>query len=106
MLFVYITVPTLEEAECIASALVEEQLAAGVNIVPLVHSVYRWKGEVRKHKEAVLCAQTQDILFERLAQRVRELHSYEVPCILGVPISHGNGEFLAWIKAVTNVEEQ
>lgn len=102
-LVVYMTVASLEEARRIAVALVESRLAAGVNILPSAESVYRWKGAVCKSSEVVLIAKTTEERFEELVVSVRGLHSYETPCIIALPILHGNEDFLDWIAAATTL---
>lgn len=100
-LLVYMTAATQEEAERIAAELVERRLAAGVNILAPMRSVYRWKGTIRKAGEVPFFAQTSEERFEALAETVRRLHSYENPCVIAVPIRRGTGDFLDWIAACT-----
>ena len=105
-LLVSITTSSLEEAERIAEALVQERLAACVNIVPAITSIYRWQEEVHRDSEVLLIAKSRPELFEPLAARVRELHSYEVPEIIAVPIVAGSKAYLSWIdEAVKRGEE-
>ena len=94
----YITAADADEARRIARALVEERLAACVNILGRVESVYRWEGEVQSSEETVFLAKTTEDHFEALAARVRELHSYELPCIVAVPLARGEAGFLDWIQ--------
>lgn len=94
---VYMTAASAEEADRIASAQVEERLAACVNILGDVRSVYRWDGVVRRDAEVALIAKTRAALFDALAARVRALHSYDVPCIVSWPIVAGNPAYLGWI---------
>jgi len=96
-LLVSITTGSSEEAERIAEALVEDRLAACVNIVPAITSIYRWQGEVHRDSEVLLIAKSRPELFESLAARVRELHSYEVPEIIALPIAAGSKAYLNWI---------
>ncbi len=98
---VYMTASSGEEADRIASALVEERLATCVNILGGIRSVYRWNGVVVGDSEVALIAKTRAALFDALAARVRALHSYEVPCIVSWPIEAGNPAYLAWIEAET-----
>ncbi len=98
---VYMTAPTAEEAERLAVDLVERRLAAGVNILAPMRSVFRWKGAIRRSEEIPLLAQTEEGSLEALAKYVRALHSYETPCIIAVPIAAGNEDFLAWITRCT-----
>lgn len=101
-ILVYVTAPSLEEADRIATALVDCRLAAGVNILPSVQSVYRWKGAICKAAEVVLVIKTEEACFPALADKIRELHSYETPCIVAVPITFGIPEFLDWIAVNTS----
>lgn len=94
---VYMTAASADEADRIASALVEERLAACVNILGGIRSVYRWDGAVQSDAEVALVAKTRAALFGALAARVRALHSYEVPCIVSWPIEAGNPAYLTWI---------
>jgi periplasmic divalent cation tolerance protein len=98
---IYITSPSREMAEKIARALVEEKLAACVNIIPGVRSIYRWKGHVEASSEVVLIAKSRADLFERLEKRVKELHSYTVPCIVAWPIEKGHKPYLDWLAEET-----
>lgn len=99
-MFVYITTPNVEEAERIGRILVEERLAACVNIFP-IRSIYRWKGKIETSREAVIIVKTRKRLFGKLVRRVREIHSYEVPCIVGFNIGAGESRFLEWIDGET-----
>lgn len=101
---VYMTAPSLEEAESIAEALVGERLAACVNILGAVRSVYRWQGAVRRGGEVALVAKTRAAMFDMLAARVRALHSDETPCIVAWPIAAGDAAYLAWLGAETAPE--
>ncbi len=98
---VYMTASSADEAETIARALVEDGLAACVNILGPIRSVYRWQGKVADAAEVALVAKTRSALFDALAARVRALHSYETPCIVAWPIEAGDAAYLAWIGAET-----
>lgn len=98
--FVYITTGTVQEAKTIARALVEERIAACANIFP-VSSVYRWKGKVEEAGEAGMIVKTVEGKLDALEKRVKELHSYEVPCIISVGIGSGSKEYLDWISEST-----
>lgn len=97
----YITAGTDEEAETIAAALVEEKLAACVNILGPVASIYRWRGEIEQAREIVLLAKTRTALFERLRDKVKALHSYDTPCIVAYAIADGYAPYLDWIREET-----
>ena len=90
-------VGTREEAERIAQALVDERLAACVNVVPGVLSVYRWKGAVQRGDELLLVIKTRGDAVERLRARLVALHSYELPEVVVLPIAGGHPPYLDWI---------
>lgn len=97
----YMTAGTVEEAKSIGRALVEERLAACVNVVPGMVSVYRWEGALEEAEEAVLIAKTRVALFEALTERVGELHDYDNPCVVRLDIVAGRRPFLDWIAGET-----
>lgn len=103
-LFVYITAPSPEAAERLAVELVERRLAAGVNIVPAVSSVYRWKGVVCRAEETALLVKTAKDRFDDLVRAVLRLHSYETPCIVAWPVERGYAPFLEWLNTETRPE--
>ncbi len=86
-----------EEARRIAQALVERRLAACVNIVGPIHSVYRWKGAVESAPEHLLVIKTTAAAFPRVRDSIRELHSYEVPECVMLSIEAGSEEYMKWI---------
>jgi periplasmic divalent cation tolerance protein len=96
---VYIVTSDQSEATRIADALVAERLAACVNILGAVRSVYRWQGEIERADEVALIAKSRADLFNRLAARVRSLHSYDTPAIVAWPIVAGDPDYLGWIDA-------
>ena len=87
-----------EEAEKIANALVERELAACVNILGPMTSVYRWKGKVESAAEFLLLIKTTEDAFEPVRRAVRELHSYELPEFIELGITRGEGKYLAWLE--------
>lgn len=97
----YITVPDREEALRIGKALVEDRLAACVNVIGGVQSIYWWEGKVEEASECALLAKTDSSCADALLSRVKELHSYAVPCVAFWPLSGGNPDFLAWIARET-----
>ena len=99
--FCYMTTGSREEARRIGRALVEERLAACVNILPGMNSMYWWQGAVQDEQETVLIAKTRAALVPRLTERVRALHSYSVPCVVALAIEGGNPAFLQWIEDET-----
>jgi periplasmic divalent cation tolerance protein len=95
---VLVTCSDADEAERIASCLVEERLAACANVAGPIQSVFRWKGALEKATEYLLLIKTHRELFEKIAARVEELHSYEVPEIVALPIVAGSRPYLDWIN--------
>lgn len=96
---VYITTPNRDEAFHIGSKIVDEKLAACANIIDGMESIYRWKGEIKTDKESILILKTSYENVSRLTKRVKELHSYKIPCIVSMNITEqeGNEEYLNWI---------
>ena len=97
---IYITAKDKEEARKIGKTLVAEKLAACVNIHP-IKSIYRWQGQVQEEGEVALFAKTKVELADEVIERVKELHSYEVPCIVCYPIEKGYPDYLKWIEEST-----
>ena len=94
---VYVTVGSRLEAAKIADAVVVEKLAACANLLPGVRSVFEWQGKVCREEEVVLILKTVAGRMEKLTDRIKELHSYECPCIVYFSIDGGNPDFLSWI---------
>jgi len=90
-------VPDQGSGERIAQALVEERLAACVNQVPGLVSTYRWEGKVQKADECLLLIKTTGARFEAVKERIKALHSYELPEIIALPITAGSSEYLNWL---------
>ncbi|MBN2686337.1 MAG: divalent-cation tolerance protein CutA [Pontiellaceae bacterium] len=99
---IYVTAKDAEEARRIAKAVVDERLAACANLLGGVESIYRWQGAVCEDREAALMLKTSGARQQELIERIRELHSYDCPCIVALPISDGNPDFLHWIIAETD----
>jgi periplasmic divalent cation tolerance protein len=91
------TCPDAEVAETIASSLVAEGLAACVNILAPVRSIYTWKGQVETAEEYLLLVKSQRAQYEAIEQRILRLHPYELPEIVAVPITSGLAGYLAWL---------
>lgn len=92
-----VTCKNAREGESIARALVGERLAACVNIVPRITSVYRWKGKICRDAECLLLIKSTASKAAKLTARVKELHSYTVPEVIQIPIASGNAAYLDWI---------
>ena len=98
---VYITAGDKDEVRRIGRELLESRLAACVNIVDGMNSMYWWQGELQDETEAVLIAKTKESLVPELIEKVKSVHSYDCPCVVSVPILDGNADFLKWIEAET-----
>ena len=97
----YMTAASVEEAKTIGRALVGEKLAACVNVIPGMVSLYRWEGALEEAEEVVLIAKTRAEKFDALARRVAEIHPYDTPCAIRLDISGGLPPFLDWIAGET-----
>ena len=98
---VLVTCSSEEEALKIANALVEGHMAACVNLISPVRSIYRWEGKICDEKEWLLVIKTQKQRFEELEYKVKSLHSYSVPEIISLPITEGSSAYLNWIRENT-----
>ncbi|MDF7801075.1 divalent-cation tolerance protein CutA [Pontiellaceae bacterium B1224] len=99
--FVYVTATESDEAKAIARTVVEERLAACANLLGSIESVYWWDGKLCEDTEVALVLKTSKVRKNELIARIRELHSYETPCIVCLPITDGNPDFLKWIEMET-----
>lgn len=97
----FCTVPNEEVASKVAHVLVEGKLAACVNIIPGIVSVYSWKGEICRDNELLCVIKSQGRLFEKIEAAIRNVHPYEVPEIIALPIIQGHAPYLNWIHDVT-----
>jgi len=97
----YVTAPHKQQAEAIAQMLLEQRLAACINILPGMTSFYRWEGELQRTEECLLLAKTHAHHLETIIARVCAMHSYEVPCILALPVAGGHEAFLRWAECET-----
>ena len=93
------TTDSLELGEKIATVLVEEREAACVNIIPDIRSIYRWEGNVCKERECLLVIKCSADRFESVRRRIRQLHTYQVPEIIALPVAAGDQDYLAWLHA-------
>ena len=94
---VYITASNIGEARDLVEAIVKERLAACANVVESVESTYWWQGKIERGDEALIILKTKESKLDELIKRVKELHSYENPEIVAVPILKGSDEYLRWI---------
>ena len=93
-----ITAPDVEVAAHIAGCLVEERLAACVNLVPGVRSIYRWEGRVQDDPEVMMVVKTRADRAAELSERVQALHPYEVPEVILLPVAGGSSAYLDWVR--------
>ncbi len=98
---VLITASKEDEAERIARDIVSSRLAACVNIIRDIRSIYRWKGKTEDEGEVLMIVKTRLDLFGGLKKRVKELHSYSVPEIIALPLIEGSEEYFSWLKEET-----
>jgi periplasmic divalent cation tolerance protein len=96
--WVYITAGSIEEGRALGRKLVEERLAACVNLFPEMISIYEWEGNLQQDQEVALVAKTSVDRFEALKSKIVELHSYDCPCIIALPVMAGHGAYLNWIR--------
>ena len=95
------TVDDEQEAARLANVLVEERLAACVNIVPGLTSIYRWEGEVQREQEYLMVVKTSEDRLEELEFRLADLHPYDTPEIVSIPVVSGNEAYLEWVREET-----
>ncbi len=94
---VYITAGDMDEARKIARVLVEERLAACANIFP-VTSIFRWKGKIEESSEFGIIVKTKTAKVREIEEKVKEIHSYEVPCVVSFRMDKGSSDYLKWIE--------
>jgi periplasmic divalent cation tolerance protein len=102
--FVYTTWPSIVEAERAGRALIERGLAACVNILPGMVSLYRWEGAIERGEEVVMIIKTRASLAEPVRAAVKEMHSYTTPAILVIPLESVDSSYLEWLFAETQGE--
>jgi periplasmic divalent cation tolerance protein len=98
---VYITIDSKEAATKIAREIVEEGLVASVNILENMTAIYKYQGKIHERKEIIMIAKTTKPMMPHLRERIEEIHPYEIPCILGIPVKEGNQPYLDWVYAAT-----
>ena len=94
---ILVTSPDVDSAIILVRRVVQERLAACGNVIPGLTSVYRWEGELQEDPEALIVLKSTQDVVERLKRRVEELHPYDVPEFLVLPVSHGNSAYLRWV---------
>ena len=99
--FIYITAGNMDEAKKISRELISRRLAACVNIIDNMVSMFWWEDEIHEDKEVILIAKTKEALVTELIETVKSVHSYDCPCIVSLPVSDGNRAFLDWIAQQT-----
>lgn len=103
---VFVTTANSEEAAQLAEMLVRQRLAACVQILPEIESVYRWQGKIERQKEVLLIAKTTKSKFEELEAKVRAIHSYETPEIVALPLIAGSPPYLEWLNSSVNADAE
>ena len=98
---VFSTIDSQKTAREIADNLVNERLAACINIIPNVTSVYKWKGAIERADECLLIIKTSEDRLDELTARIKELHPYQVPEVVSLPIEKGYGPYLEWVFSET-----
>lgn len=101
----FVTTNNLEQATDIARFLVQQHLAACVNLVEPIRSIYSWNDQIHDEKEILMIIKTRRALFQKLTSEIKKMHSYEVPEIIFVPIENGLPEYLSWIDQNTGHAE-
>jgi periplasmic divalent cation tolerance protein len=95
------TFPNQDTAQRVGRALVEEKLAACVNVLPHVQSIYRWEGKVESAEEVLAVVKTTEEAYERLETRLKALHPYDVPEIIAIPVERGDAAYVNWVRQMT-----
>jgi periplasmic divalent cation tolerance protein len=96
--WIYMTAKNMEEAVKVGNALLKEKLAACINIIDNMKSMYVWEGEIQNEQEVVVIAKTTEEKIPALIEKVKTLHSYECPCIIALPVESGYLPFMKWVE--------
>ena len=102
-LWIYVTHGNKKKALAMSRILIGEKLVACVNLLDKVTSIYLWKGKLVEDKEVILIMKTREKLYQKLRDRISQLHSYSCPCIIALSISKGNKDYLSWISKQTTI---
>jgi periplasmic divalent cation tolerance protein len=100
-LIVFVTTPSIEEANRIAEALVAQRLAACVNIISAIQSIYRWEGKVTRDQESLMIIKTTEQPYAELERVVKEMHSYSTPEVVALRIERASEQYLSWLREST-----
>jgi periplasmic divalent cation tolerance protein len=100
---VLITCPSPEEAENLSKKILSERLAACVNIINSVHSLFHWQGKIEDDQESLMIVKTRSVLLDQLKTFVQENHPYDVPEVIALPIVGGSDDYMEWMKSETTV---
>lgn len=98
---IYCTVPTKQDAKSIAKILLTQRLAACINIMEKVQSIFSWHDEICEEKELLMMIKTKSTLFDRVKQAIKLTHPYNIPEIIALPIEQADSEYLEWINTET-----
>lgn len=98
---VFVTTSSEEEARNIANALIDQKLVACANIVPSVNSIFRWQNQICREGEVLIMLKSVRQRMDALIEKVKEMHSYEVPEIIALPVIAGSKEYLDWVRSET-----
>lgn len=105
IIVIFVTASSLDEAKKIGQTLVEEGLVACCNIVQMVESIFKWQGKLNIEHEVLMIFKTREEKFDTVEKRIKQLHSYEVPEIIAIPITHGSKNYMDWVKKETQIME-
>ncbi|MDA0771735.1 MAG: divalent-cation tolerance protein CutA [Cyanobacteria bacterium] len=97
MILIYLTCENETEAKAIAKQLLDENLIACANIFPQIYSIYKWQGKIEQASESVAILKTKKENYSKLKTRIQELHSYDCPCVVSIPVDKVNEECLSWL---------
>jgi periplasmic divalent cation tolerance protein len=100
-MLVLTTLPNSDTAAEVAKKVVGEKLAACANILPALRSIYRWEGKVQDENEVLVLLKTRQPLYQRLKERILELHPYDLPEVIAIPVEQGHQAYLDWIASET-----
>lgn len=105
VIIIFITTPTLENAEKISDILIEKRLAACVSILGEVKSTFFWEGKIEKEKEYLVMIKTEDKIFDKVLNLIKSIHPYKVPEILALNVVTGNPDYIRWVKETVQKDE-